>query len=74
MPRSTSPPLEPISFLRSGSTRLAKRTPAPCDTQYQEASKAHAQWEKGHYYLGRHYKKVMESEKMLSRISKRTNI
>lgn len=23
-------------------------------------------WEKGHYYLGRHYKKVLESEKVLS--------
>lgn len=35
-------------------------------TQYQQAAKAHAVWEKGHYYLGRHYKKVMESEKALS--------
>lgn len=34
--------------------------------QYQQAAKAHAVWEKGHYYLGRHYKKVMESEKVLS--------
>ena len=33
--------------------------------QYQEAAKAHPQWEKGHYYLGRHYKKVLESEKIL---------
>ncbi|KAH8885781.1 hypothetical protein GQ53DRAFT_797114 [Thozetella sp. PMI_491] len=33
--------------------------------QYQQAAKTHSQWEKGHYYLGRHYKKVLESEKML---------
>lgn len=35
-------------------------------SQYQQAAKAHLVWEKGHYYLGRHYKKVMESEKILS--------
>lgn len=34
--------------------------------QYQQAAKTHAMWEKGHYYLGRHYKKVFESEKALS--------
>ena len=34
-------------------------------SQYKQASNLHGQWEKGHYYLGRHYKKVMESEKML---------
>ena len=34
-------------------------------SQYQQAAKAHPQWEKGHYYLGRHYKKVLESEKAL---------
>ncbi|KAJ0123315.1 protein kinase rad3 [Diaporthe amygdali] len=34
--------------------------------QYQQAAKTHAMWEKGHYYLGRHYKKVLESEKALS--------
>ncbi|KAL1871978.1 hypothetical protein VTK73DRAFT_1808 [Phialemonium thermophilum] len=33
--------------------------------QYQLAAKTHAQWEKGHYYLGRHYKKVLESQKAL---------
>lgn len=33
--------------------------------QYQEAAKLHLQWEKGHYYLGRHYKKLLESEKGL---------
>lgn len=33
--------------------------------QYQQAAKTHAMWEKGHYYLGRHYKKVLESEKAL---------
>ncbi|ROW10526.1 hypothetical protein VMCG_01626 [Cytospora schulzeri] len=34
--------------------------------QYQQAAKTHAMWEKGHYYLGRHYKKVLESEKALA--------
>ncbi|KAK3335428.1 hypothetical protein B0T19DRAFT_489276 [Cercophora scortea] len=34
-------------------------------SKYQQAAKAHSQWEKGHYYLGRHYKKVLESEKTL---------
>ncbi|KAL2129067.1 hypothetical protein VTI74DRAFT_8282 [Chaetomium olivicolor] len=34
-------------------------------SQYQQAAKAHPHWEKGHYYLGRHYKKVLESEKAL---------
>lgn len=35
-------------------------------SQYQQAAKTHATWEKGHYYLGRHYKKILESEKALS--------
>lgn len=35
--------------------------------QYQLAAKACVHWEKGHYYLGRHYKKVLESEKTLGR-------
>ncbi|KAK0703579.1 hypothetical protein B0T26DRAFT_658923 [Lasiosphaeria miniovina] len=34
-------------------------------SKYQDAAKTHSQWEKGHYYLGRHYKKVLESEKTL---------
>ncbi|KAH8661929.1 phosphatidylinositol 3 [Xylariales sp. PMI_506] len=33
--------------------------------QYQNVPKNYGQWEKGHYYLGRHYKKVLESEKNL---------
>jgi len=33
--------------------------------KYQDAAKTHTQWEKGHYYLGRHYKKILESEKAL---------
>ncbi|RYP81209.1 hypothetical protein DL769_002101 [Monosporascus sp. CRB-8-3] len=33
--------------------------------QYQNVPKSYATWEKGHYYLGRHYKKVLESEKSL---------
>ncbi len=35
-------------------------------SQYQQAAKTHSQWEKGHYYLGRHYKKILESEKALN--------
>ncbi|KAK0729999.1 phosphatidyl inositol 3-kinase-like protein [Lasiosphaeris hirsuta] len=34
-------------------------------SKFQKAAKAYPQWEKGHYYLGRHYKKVLESEKAL---------
>ncbi|KAG4443512.1 hypothetical protein IFR05_000985 [Cadophora sp. M221] len=34
-------------------------------TQYQLAAKTHIAWEKGHYYLGRHYNKLLESEKAL---------
>jgi serine/threonine-protein kinase ATR len=34
-------------------------------SQYQQAAKTYSQWEKGHYYLGRHYKKLLESEKAL---------
>ena len=33
--------------------------------QYQQAAKTYVQWEKGHYYLGRHYMKILESEKAL---------
>ena len=35
-------------------------------TQYQLAAKTHMNWEKGHYYLGRHYNKLLESEKALA--------
>ncbi|KAI4595424.1 serine/threonine-protein kinase M1 [Pestalotiopsis sp. 9143b] len=34
--------------------------------QYQNVPKNYGQWEKGHYYLGRHYKKVLESERALN--------
>ncbi|KAI5464134.1 hypothetical protein BGZ63DRAFT_349688 [Mariannaea sp. PMI_226] len=33
--------------------------------KYQQPPKTHSTWEKGHYYLGRHYKKILESEKPL---------
>ncbi|KAI0475823.1 phosphatidyl inositol 3-kinase-like protein [Xylariaceae sp. FL0804] len=33
--------------------------------QYRKVPLNHGAWEKGHYYLGRHYKKVLESEKGL---------
>lgn len=34
--------------------------------QYQLAAKSHQSWEKGHYYLGRHYNKLLEAEKGLA--------
>ena len=30
--------------------------------KYQQPPKTFATWEKGHYYLGRHYKKILEAE------------
>ena len=33
--------------------------------KYQQPPKIYPSWEKGHYYLGRHYKKVLEAEKPL---------
>lgn len=33
--------------------------------QYQQAARTYPMWEKGHYYLGRHYKKILESERGL---------
>ncbi|KAI9757305.1 MAG: hypothetical protein M4579_003516 [Chaenotheca gracillima] len=33
--------------------------------KYREAANTHLRWEKGHYYLGRHYNKLLESEKAL---------
>ncbi|OKL62432.1 hypothetical protein UA08_02676 [Talaromyces atroroseus] len=31
--------------------------------QYREAIKLHTRWEKAHYYLGKHYNKIIESER-----------
>ncbi|KAI1427168.1 phosphatidylinositol 3 [Xylaria sp. FL1777] len=33
--------------------------------QYRAIPQIFSQWEKGHYYVGRHYKKVLESERAL---------
>ncbi|KAI9844262.1 MAG: serine/threonine-protein kinase M1 [Sclerophora amabilis] len=33
--------------------------------KYRKAANTHIKWEKGHYYLGRHYNKLLESEKAL---------
>ncbi|KAF4553624.1 Phosphatidylinositol -3 and 4-kinase-like protein [Elsinoe fawcettii] len=33
--------------------------------KYQFAAKNYAKWEKGHYYLGKHYMKLLEAEKTL---------
>ncbi|TKA57007.1 hypothetical protein B0A49_10588, partial [Cryomyces minteri] len=35
--------------------------------KYQFAAKTNARWDKGHYYLGKHYNKLLESEKALPR-------
>lgn len=35
-------------------------------SQYQLAASKHRAWEKGHYYLGRHYNKLLESERALA--------
>ena len=35
-------------------------------SQYQLAARTYSSWEKGHYYLGRHYNKLLESEKTLA--------
>ncbi|KAI9795604.1 MAG: serine/threonine-protein kinase M1 [Piccolia ochrophora] len=44
----------------------AGQTPSHSIIQkYHEASEAHKRWEKGLYYLGRHYNKLFESEKIL---------
>ncbi|TEA10637.1 Protein kinase rad3 [Colletotrichum sidae] len=34
-------------------------------SKYQQPPKTNSSWEKGHYYLGRHYKKQLETEKAL---------
>jgi serine/threonine-protein kinase ATR len=33
--------------------------------RYQQPPKTYSTWEKGHYYLGRHYKKILEAEQAL---------
>ncbi|KHO10999.1 hypothetical protein MAA_11390 [Metarhizium robertsii ARSEF 23] len=33
--------------------------------KYQQPPKTYSTWEKGHYYLGRHYKKILEAEQTL---------
>ncbi|KAF9892395.1 serine/threonine-protein kinase M1 [Aspergillus nanangensis] len=49
---------------------LAKWTDRAGQTQsdvivqrYREAIKLHSRWEKAHYYLGKHYNKILDSEK-----------
>jgi serine/threonine-protein kinase ATR len=34
--------------------------------RYQQPAMTYPAWEKGHYYLGKHYKKILESEKALT--------
>ena len=34
-------------------------------SKYQYAARAYPRWEKGHYYLGKHYNKLLEAEKAL---------
>lgn len=35
--------------------------------RYQNVIKSYARWDKGHYYLGKHYNKILEAEKALPR-------
>ncbi|KAG8631884.1 hypothetical protein KVT40_001024 [Elsinoe batatas] len=44
----------------SGQTQIQAVT-----DKYQYAAKNYAKWEKGHYYLGKHYNKLLEAEKAL---------
>ncbi|GAB7351407.1 hypothetical protein MBLNU459_g2080t1 [Dothideomycetes sp. NU459] len=46
----------------SGQTQATKVT-----MKYQYAAKYLPRWEKGHYYLGKHYNKLLEAEKALPR-------
>lgn len=39
--------------------------------RYQLAARRHQRWEKGHYYLGKHYSKLLDAQKAL-RVDKRT--
>lgn len=45
--------------------RAGQTNSAALRAQYQIAAKTHRDWEKGHYYLGRHYNKLLESHKSL---------
>jgi serine/threonine-protein kinase ATR len=64
---------EQQNFLKAKATLLlakwldkAGQTPSlSLRKQYQVAAKTHQNWEKGHYYLGRHYNKLLESEKAM---------
>ncbi|KAF2211034.1 hypothetical protein CERZMDRAFT_43856 [Cercospora zeae-maydis SCOH1-5] len=35
--------------------------------RYQMAARRHQRWEKGHYYLGKHYTKLLDAQKALSK-------
>lgn len=41
--------------------------------QYQKAAQLHQSWERGHYYLGRHYNKLLETQKALPRSQQSDN-
>ncbi|RAL58649.1 hypothetical protein DID88_003013 [Monilinia fructigena] len=45
--------------------RAGQTNSAALRAQYQLAAKTHNAWEKGHYYLGRHYNKLLESARSL---------
>ncbi|QSZ36964.1 hypothetical protein DSL72_009056, partial [Monilinia vaccinii-corymbosi] len=45
--------------------RAGQTNSAALRAQYQLAAKTHNAWEKGHYYLGRHYNKLLESSRSL---------
>ncbi len=41
--------------------------------QYQKAAQLCQSWERGHYYLGRHYNKLLEAQKLLPRSQQNDN-
>lgn len=41
--------------------------------RYQSAARRHQRWEKGHYYLGKHYSKLLDAQKNLPREKQHQN-
>lgn len=52
-----------ILLLAKWSDSAGQTNASALRAQYQNAAKTHGNWEKGHYYLGRHYNKLLEAEK-----------
>lgn len=50
-------------LLAKWNDRAGQTQSDPIVRQYRMAVNCHSRWEKGHYYLGKHYNKLLESEK-----------